>query len=102
MAPIDEGRRGGSHPSGGHAPAHKNRAGFQHSQLILPFPTGIESQLLARRIGQLRAPRALGVAGLQAAAGRIIDAYPDCSRRASRLVDRITVAMDLAQMEGRP
>jgi hypothetical protein len=69
---------------------------------ILPPPSRWESQLLAHRIGQLRAPRALGVAGLQAAAGRIIDAHPDCSRRASRLVDRITVAMDLARLEGRP
>ena len=69
---------------------------------ILPFPTGWESQLLALRIDQLRAPRALGVAGLQAAAARIIDAHTSCDSRASRLVDRITLAMDLARAEGRP
>lgn len=68
---------------------------------ILP-PVSNDSQLLALRIGQLRAPRALGVAALQAAAGRIIDAHPDCPIRASRLVDRLIVAMDLAKREGRP
>jgi hypothetical protein len=88
--------------SKGRAPARRNRAGCDFSQLILPFPTRWESQLLARRIGQLRAPRAMGVSALQAAAGRIIEARPACPPRASRLVDRITVAMDLAQAEGRP
>jgi hypothetical protein len=85
----------------GNAPAQKNWVGLDAYPSILPCPTRRESQLLARRIGQLRAPRALGVAGLQAAAGRIIDAHPDCPIRASRLVDRLTVAMDLAQVEGR-
>jgi hypothetical protein len=100
VAPIDESRRGPD-PSDGRTPARKHRAGFQNSHPIFASPTRWESQLLARRIGHLRAPRALGVARLQAAAGRIIEANPDCSRRASRLVDRLTVAMDLAQAEGR-
>jgi hypothetical protein len=86
----------------GNAPAPKNWVGLNAYPTILPFPSRGETQLLARRIGQLRAPRALGVDGLEAAAGRIIDAHPDCSPRASRLVDRITVAMDLAKWEGRP
>jgi hypothetical protein len=86
----------------GDAPAPKNRVGLNAYPNILPSPSRRESQLLARRIGHLRAPRALGVAGLQAAAGRIIDAHPDYSPRASRLVDRLTVAMDLAKWEGRP
>lgn len=99
MAPNKEAQGAGN--SKGRVPARKNRAGCDSSQLILPFLSGWESQLLARRIGQLRTPRALGVAGLQAAAGRIIDAHPDCPIRASRLVDRLTLAMDLARVEGR-
>lgn len=92
---------GGPDSSRGRVPARKHRASCDSSELILPFPSGWESQLLARSIGRLRAPRALGLAGLQAAAGRIIDAHPDCPVRASRLVDRLTVAMDLAKWEGR-
>jgi len=99
-APKEEAQRG-SDSSKGRVPARKNRAGCDSSQPILPFLSGWESQLLARRIGQLRAPRALGVDGLEAAAGHAIAKYPDCPPRASRLVDRITVAMDLARMEGR-
>jgi hypothetical protein len=91
----------GAGNSKGRVPARKHRASCDSSQLILPFLGGWESQLLARRIGQLRTSRALGVAALQAAAGRIIDAHPDCPIRASRLVDRLTVAMDLAQWERR-
>ena len=99
MAPIDEGRRGPDSSHGG-APVRKSRAGFQGSQHILPNEW--ESQLLSHRIGRLRAHRALGLAGLEAAAGRVIDAHPTCSARASRLVDRLVVAMDLARLEGRP
>lgn len=100
MAAYNKAPRGDDPQS--NAPAPKNWVGLDAYAPILPFPTRRESQLLARRIGQLRAPRALGVAKLQAAAGRIIDAHPDCPIRASRLVDRLTVAMDLAKWEGRP
>ena len=99
MAPNEKAQGGVN--SKGRVPARKNRAGCDSSQLILPFLSWRESQLLARRIGQLRAPRALGLAGLEAAAGQTIDAHPECGIRASRLVDRITVAMDLARLEGR-
>lgn len=60
-----------------------------------------ERMLLARRIGQCRQQRALGVAALEASASRLIDRYPNCSRHASRLVDRLTHARDLAIWEGR-
>lgn len=86
----------------GNAQAQKNWVRLDAYASILPFPTRSESQLLARRIGQLRAPRSLGVSELQAAAGSIIDAHPDCPIRASRLVDRLVVAVDLARAEGRP
>lgn len=57
--------------------------------------------LLAQRIGHLRQHRALGCAGLEAAAGRLIDRYPSCPRPTSLLVDRLTHARDLALWEGR-
>jgi hypothetical protein len=57
---------------------------------------------LALLIGAVRQPRALGVVGLQAAAGRIIDRHPSCPRAASLLVDRLIVAGELAAAEGRP
>lgn len=57
--------------------------------------------LLAYRISHLRQRRALGVAGLEAAAGRLIDRYTHCPRHASLLVDRLTHARDLALWEGR-
>jgi hypothetical protein len=57
--------------------------------------------VLAHRIGHLRQQRALGCAGLEAAAGRLIDRYPTCPRPASLLVDRLTHARDLALWEGR-
>lgn len=60
-----------------------------------------ERRLLAQRIGHLREQRALGVAGLEAAAGRLIDRYPSCPRPASLLVDRLIHARDLAIWEGR-
>jgi hypothetical protein len=60
-----------------------------------------ERRLLAERIGHLRLPRALGAEALEAAAGRIIERSPHCPRQASRLVDRITHARDLAIWEGR-
>ncbi len=60
-----------------------------------------DRRLLALRIGGLRQHRALGTAGLEAAAGRLIDRYPACPLHASRLVDRITSAHDLAVWEGR-
>jgi len=56
---------------------------------------------LAHRIGHLRQHRALGCAGLEAAAGRVIDRYPACPRPASLLVDRLTHARDFALWEGR-
>lgn len=58
-------------------------------------------ELLAQRIGYLRQQRALGCAGLEAAAGRLIERYPYCPRHASLLVDRLTRARDLAVLEGR-
>ncbi len=61
----------------------------------------INCKLLAQRIGHLRQQRALGCAGLEAAAGRLIDRHPTCPRRVSLLVDRLTVARDLALWEGR-
>lgn len=60
-----------------------------------------DRQLLAQRIGHLRQHRALGCAGLEAAASRLIDRYPSCPRPASLLVDRLTHARDLALWEGR-
>jgi hypothetical protein len=57
--------------------------------------------ILTQRIGALREPRALGAAALQAASGRMIDRFPDCPRQASQLVDRLTIAMDLAFLESR-
>jgi hypothetical protein len=57
--------------------------------------------LLAQCIGHLRQQQALGCAGLEAAAGRLIDRYPACPRPASLLVDRLTHARDLALWEGR-
>ena len=56
---------------------------------------------LAHRIGHLRQHRALGCAGLEAAAGRLIDRHPACPRPASLLVDLLTHARDLALCEGR-
>ncbi len=85
----------------GYAPAQKKRVWVNAYPNILPSPTRWESLLLARRIGQLRAKRALGAAGLQGAAGRLIDAHPSCPLRVSRLLDRLTIAMDLARVEGR-
>jgi hypothetical protein len=61
-----------------------------------------EYLLLVHRIGHLRERRSLGVAGLEAAAGRLIERYPRCPRHASRLADRLTIARDLAVLEGRP
>ena len=58
--------------------------------------------LLTQRIGHIRQQRALGVLALEAAAGRLIDRYPSCPCHASRLVDRLTHARDLAICEGRP
>ena len=89
------------HTPPGPDPARGSRLELDAYGVILPPLARRETHPLAQRIGQLRAPRALGVAGLQAAAGRIIDAHPECGIRASRLVDRITVAMDLARLEGR-
>ncbi len=102
MSAYNKAPRGGD-PQG-NAPARKNRVRwYAYGEILASSSRGrLESQLLAHRIGQLRTPRALGVAGLQAAAGRIIDAHPHCPIRASRLVDRLIVAMDLARMEGRP
>ncbi len=66
-----------------------------------PLILAEDQALLARRIGHLRQPRALGCAGLEAAAGRLIDRYPACPRPASLVVDRLTHARDLAFLEGR-
>ena len=63
--------------------------------------TAMDSRLLAQRIGSIRHHRALGVAALEAAAGRLIERHPHCPRHASVLVDRLTVARDLAIWEGR-
>jgi hypothetical protein len=60
-----------------------------------------DRQLLAQRIGLVRQQRALGVSGLEAAAGWLIDRNPHCPRHASLLVDRVTHARDLALWEGR-
>ena len=57
--------------------------------------------LLAHRIGHLRQHRALGCADVEAAASRLIDRHPACPRPASLLVDRLTLARDLALWEGR-
>jgi len=57
---------------------------------------------LALLIGRVRQPRALGVDGLQAAAGRVIDRHPSCPVSASLLADRLIVAGELAAAEGRP
>ena len=61
----------------------------------------INCKVLAQRVGHLRQQRALGVASLEAAAGRLIDRHPTCPRRVSSLMDRLTVARDLALWEGR-
>ena len=66
-----------------------------------PKLTAADHQLLAQRIGHLRQQQALGCAGLEAAAGRLIDRYPHCPRPASLLVDRLIRARDLAIWEGR-
>jgi hypothetical protein len=58
--------------------------------------------ILAQRIGALREPRAFGTSALEAAAGRLIDRYPNCPRHASQLMDRLTIARDLAVVERRP
>ena len=60
-----------------------------------------DQPLLGRRIGLLRQHHSLGCAGLEAAAGRLIDRHPACPRNASLLVDRLTQARDLALWEGR-
>lgn len=83
--------------SRGDAPAQGNRVGDAYRSIV-----AADQALLAQRIGHLRQRRALGVAGLEAAAGRLIERYPRCSRHASRLMDRLTVAHDLAAWEGRP
>ena len=57
--------------------------------------------LLAYRIGHMRQRRALGVAGLEAAASLLIARHPLCPRAASLLVDRLTHARDLAIWEDR-
>ncbi len=82
--------------SRGPAPAHLNRAVDAYG-FILPSA----ASRLAHRIGHLRQQRALGVAGLEAAAGRLIARHPQCPRAASLLVDRLTHARDLAIWEGR-
>jgi hypothetical protein len=61
----------------------------------------MDRRLLAERIGCIRQPRALGACALEAAAGRLIDRYPHCPHHASRLVDWVTHARDLAIWEGR-
>ena len=86
----------GAANSYGSASARLNRIGYAYGS-ILP---SAEAEL-ARRIGRVRRQRVLGVAGLEAAAGRLIDGCPACSRRVSLLVDRIVVARDLALWEGR-
>ena len=63
--------------------------------------TTFSPRVLAQRVGHLRQQRALGVASLEAATGRLIDRHPTCPRRVSLLVDRLTVARDLALWEGR-
>jgi len=63
--------------------------------------TYADRKQLAQRIGHIRQQRALGAAGLEAAAGLLIDRYPGCPRHASLLVDRFTHARDLAIWEGR-
>lgn len=80
-------------------PASHDRA----PDFLAPFCTiGLKDRrLLAQRIGQLRQHRALGLAELEAAAGRLIDRNPTCPRHASRLADRLTIARDLAVWEGR-
>ena len=63
--------------------------------------TTFSPRVLAQPVGHLRQQRALGCAGLEAATGRLIDGHPTCPRRVSQLVDRLTVARDLALWEGR-
>ena len=82
--------------SHGDAPAQGNRAFDAYKRIL-----AADQALLARRIGVLRQHRALGCAGLEAAAGRLIDRYPSCPRPTSLLVDRLTHARDLALWEGR-
>jgi hypothetical protein len=64
-------------------------------------PLHYDRRLLAERIGYIRQPRALGACALEAAAGLLIDRYPHCPSHASRLVDWVTHARDLAIWEGR-
>jgi len=86
--PEDRRSRGDSSPSR-----------FRSAAVSREFDSSIH--ILTQRIGALREPRALGAAALQAASGRLIDRYPDCTRQASQLVDRLTIAMDLAFLESR-
>lgn len=95
MDAYNKAARGGD--SHGDAPAQRNRVGDAYRSIV-----AADQALLAQRIGHLRQRRALGVAGLEAAAGRLIERYPHCPRHASRLVDRLTIARDLAVLEGRP
>jgi hypothetical protein len=82
--------------SHGDAPAPGNRVGDAYGSIL-----AADQALLARRIGRVRQHRALGAKALAAAAGRIIERYPHCPRHASRLVDFIAHAHDLAIWEGR-
>ena len=86
-------RDGNSH---GDAPDQGNRVVDAYQPILAE-----DQALLARRIGILRQHRALGCAGLEAAAGRLIDRHPGCPRQASLLADRLTYARDLALWEGR-
>jgi hypothetical protein len=63
--------------------------------------TTADRWLLSQRIGTIRQHRALGATALEAAASRLIDRNPGCTRPASLLVDRLTNARDLAIWEGR-
>jgi len=82
--------------SHGVGPAQRNRVGVAYFSIL-----AADQSLLVQRIGHLRRQRALGVAGLEAAAGRLIDRYPSCPHHASLLVDRLTHARDLAIWERR-
>lgn len=93
MDAYNKAARGGN--SRGDAPAQNRVVGAY--QTILPS----DQALLAKRIGEQRQQRALGCAGLEAAAGRLIDGHPECPRPTSLLVDRILNARDLALWEER-
>ena len=82
--------------SHGDAPDQGNRDVDAYQRILAE-----DQALLAKRIGILRQHRALGCAGLEAAAGRLIDRHPGCPRQASLLADRLTHARDLALWEGR-